>query len=69
MGVMGSGTNGDMLHAITGLIKALASVTCGFPFVILCLELVIRQGQQREAQLSPLTSSSADLGSDPGTAN
>lgn len=31
-------------------------VTCGFPFVILCLELFVRQGQQREAQLSPLTS-------------
>ncbi len=44
--------------AILDLIKALVSVTCGFPFVILCLELVIRQGQQREAQLSPLTSSS-----------
>lgn len=31
-------------------------VTCGFPFVILCLELSVRQGQQRGAQPSPLTS-------------
>lgn len=38
------------------LISPSVCVTCGFPFVILCLELSVRQGQQRGAQLSPLTS-------------
>ena len=33
----------------------MASVTFEFPFVILCLGHPIRQGQQRDAQLSPLT--------------
>lgn len=31
-------------------------VTCGLPFVILCLEITVRQGQQRDAQLSSLPS-------------
>ena len=35
-------------------------VTCGFPFVILCLELFVRQGQQREAQPSPLTAATEE---------
>lgn len=33
-------------------------VTCGLPFVILCLEITVRQGQQRDAQLSSLPSAS-----------
>lgn len=33
-------------------------VTCGLPFVILCLEMTVRQGQQRDAQLSSLPSAS-----------